>query len=115
MWRASGGRKLRVMKTSSRAATLALIVLGALAGSARAEVTPAGSGEPAFTRRAWRLSSRPSSLPLLATAAAPGRARFTLVRGGRAVARGTLVIVRAGQTGFRLALPRGVRPGAYRL
>jgi PKD repeat protein len=55
------------------------------------------------------------TLPLALTAQSAGRARFALVRGGRIVATGTLVITGPGTVGFKLKLPKGLRPGKYKL
>ncbi len=88
--------------------------LAASAGGGGTQETAVGGLEVLAPKRV-KLTAKTRSLSIALTGETPGKASIALVRGGKVHTQGTVVLATAGTLGFKLGLPKNLKPGAYQM
>jgi len=73
------------------------------------------AGLQVLAPKKYKIRKGRRKLPLALTSASAGRVTFALARGRKVVARGAATFKRAGIFGFKLKLPRKMKPGVHKL
>lgn len=89
--------------------------VGATGGATGATQKASAGALDVLTARKVKITSKLKALPLALTADTAGAAQFALIRGGRIAAKSGLNVTKPGSLGFKLKLPKRLKPGRYSL